>query len=75
MLKSLCNQCAYFKSGVVHTNTFFELFSGDYDVIGDSASKTLSGTLPTELGLLRSWKYIILRECFLNINFKTALTI
>ena len=39
-------------------------FSGDYDVIGDSASKTLSGTLPTELGLLTSWKYIILREYF-----------
>ena len=38
-------------------------FSGDYDVIGYSASKTLSGTLPTELGLLTSWKYIILREC------------
>ena len=49
-------------------------FPGDYDMIGDSASKTLSGTLPTELGLLTSWKYIILRKCSQS-NFKIDLAI
>ena len=42
--------------------TQFLDFLGDYDVIGDSTSKTIKGTLPTELGLLTSWKYIILRK-------------
>jgi len=34
----------------------------DYSVISQSGNKKVSGTLPSELGQLKSWKYVVFRK-------------
>lgn len=45
--------------------------AGGYDAtVSSSGSKKMSGTLPTEFGNLKLWKYIILRKFLLDNNTK-----
>ena len=39
--------------------TFCNIYAGGYSVQGHIGSKTASGTLPSELGRLKNWKYIV----------------
>lgn len=41
---------------------FFFIIIGDYSVISQSGNKKVSGTLPSELGQLKSWKYVVFRK-------------
>ena len=39
--------------------TFCDFYAGGYSVQGHIDSKTASGTLPSELGRLKNWQYIV----------------
>lgn len=57
-----------------HVGCIFCVIIGDYQVNEGTASKRVAGTIPSELGNLKFWKYVIFREyrsIYLSIWFVT----
>ena len=45
-----------------YTPLYDVIVLGDYNVVEQSGSKKTAGTLPTELGQLLKWKYVLLQN-------------